>query len=207
MNCFSGGYRIGSRFGAHLQIPHRHLQGVREMAHHLRRAELAPLGAAVPGDRADAIAQLLDASRPARSISCRRRLQRTMRLQQVTAPSAFASSLASTRSTRRPSAAMRSAVRGNAPRDDDPIREPQHVGGGRFVRRNLDEREPLERRGIDPRRVHQQPIARRAPSPPTSGAGSRAPPSGRPYSRTARAAGASASAAASLVRVERPTNT
>src|SRR5476651_2380569 len=86
------------------EVAHRHPQTVGEMADHLRRGELAPPCAAIPGDPSYTIAQ-----RSPRIVLPNRfhvRTPGTMRLQQVTAPSAFASSLVSTSSTRHPSAAI-----------------------------------------------------------------------------------------------------
>ena len=86
-----------------------------------------------------------------------------MRLQHVTAPSALATSLASTVAMRSPRRSSRSRVRG---KDvgywiDDLIANPQGVGRRRFVRMHVDAVEGGERSrrpGRQPRRIGQQQI-------------------------------------------------
>src|SRR5262249_19986673 len=91
----------------------RHFDARVQMADHLLRRHASPLGPAVGR-------QL---SEPVGDLAARRALPQRLhgtspsairRLQHVTAPSAFASSLTSTGATRKPAAARRPAVRGNA---------------------------------------------------------------------------------------------
>src|SRR5262245_11475478 len=91
------------------QLTKRHPQALREVTHHLLRRHLSPPRSTIRGQRRKAIGQF--ALRGGFPDGFHRLLR--IRLQQVTAPSALATSLAGTHSTRRPRRSRRAAVRGN----------------------------------------------------------------------------------------------
>ena len=79
-----------------------------------------------------------------------------MRLQQVTAPSAFAISLTSTVVTPKPRRSSRSRVRGNAAAYSSSAVDSGDIGAPRLVRVHVDDVEAGEGVGLHPLAIHQQ---------------------------------------------------